>query len=253
MEPKICPYLGLIDDPNTSTAFPYEGNSCYRSKRPVPVSMEHQRTHCLADSHIDCPGYLNGWVNGFPKELRASQPTHMKILENKWLWIALVVLLLGTVGFVFSGQIANAGKSMFSAVGGWFERPTPTATLPPTSTSTRTALPATNTPTLTATATYTPTSAFTETSTVTSTSTVTPTETATPTPTATATRYVPPYVPPTRTPTDKPKPKPSNTPVPQPTSPPPAPTKTQAPAPTNTKPPAPTNTPVPTPTPTPVR
>jgi hypothetical protein len=107
----------------------------------VPVSLEHQRTHCLADAHIDCPGYLNGWVNGFPKELRAAQPTHTKILQNKWLLIALAVLLLGTVGFIFSGQIASAGKDMFNTVGGWFERPTPTATLPPTSTPTRTALP----------------------------------------------------------------------------------------------------------------
>ncbi len=120
MEPKICPYLGLIDDPNTSTAFPYEGNSCYRSKRTVPVSLEHQRTHCLADAHIDCPGYLNGWVNGFPKELRASQPTHTKFLQNKWLWIALAVLLLGTVGFIFSGQIASAVKGLLNTVGARF-------------------------------------------------------------------------------------------------------------------------------------
>jgi hypothetical protein len=245
MEPKICPYLGLIDDPNTSTAFPYEGNSCYRSKRPVPVSLEHQRTHCLADAHIDCPGYLNGWVNGFPKELRAYQPTHTKILQNKWLWVVLVVALLATVGFLFPREISSIGKNisngvggLFAGVGDLFTRPTPTATLPPTSTPTRTALPATNTPTITATASHTPTSQFTETSTVTSTSTVTPTETATPTPTATRTYY---YVPPqpTRTPTDKPKP--TNTPKPKPSA-------TKVPAPTNTPVPTKTNTPVPTPT-----
>jgi len=236
MEQKICPYLGLINDPNTSTSFPYEGNSCYRSKRPVPVSLVHQRSHCLSDEHINCPGYLNGWVNGFPKVLQSNQPTHRKILQNKWVWVALAVVILVALGVIFPQKISTMGKNIASSVGGWFTRPTPTATLPPTSTSTQTALPPTHTPTFTATASYTPTSEFTETSTVTSTSTVTPTETITPTPTATSTRYVPPYVPPTSTPTDKPKPKPTKTPVPRPTQPPP-------PPPTATKKPAPTNTP----------
>ena len=94
MDPKICPYLGLVDDPNTSTSFPYEGNACYRAKKPTPVALSHQRGYCLSDEHTHCPGYINGWAGGFPESLQARQPVLQKVFRSKLAWASLGVIIL---------------------------------------------------------------------------------------------------------------------------------------------------------------
>jgi hypothetical protein len=105
MDPKICPYLGLTDDPTSNKDFPYEGNTCYRGKKPVQVSLSHQRGYCLTDEHTHCPGYIDGWADGFPDSLRAFPPTYKRVLQNKWVWTAFAVFLLVGVYFVFQEQI----------------------------------------------------------------------------------------------------------------------------------------------------
>lgn len=250
MEPKICPYLGLIDDPKTSTAFPYEGNACYRAKKPIPVSLSYQQSHCLADAHIGCPGYLNGWEKGFPKELRSRIPLWKIILQNKWSWVGIGVLLLIAIWLIFPIQITSMGQNIYARVDALLNpTPTITATLIPSRTPTNTALPPTATATRTITGTFTPTS--TRTNTPTSALTTTITETSTETLTPTATQYVRTFI---YYPTDTQAPQPTKKP-PEPTEPPPTqpprPTNTQPPKPTNTQPPPPTNTPPPPPTNTP--
>jgi hypothetical protein len=105
MEPKICPYLGLKDDPNSNKDFPFEGNTCYRAKRPVQVALSHQRSYCLCDEHTHCPGYIDGWAYGFPDSLRAFPPTYKRALQNKWVWAVFTVFLLVGVYFIFQEQI----------------------------------------------------------------------------------------------------------------------------------------------------
>jgi len=232
MEPKICPYLGLIDDPNTSTSFPYEGNACYRAKNPTPVALPHQRGYCLTDEHTACPGYINGWANGFPKSLQAYQPVWQRVLRSKWTYATLAVIVLVSLYFIFPQQISAMGKNLYTSVSGWFERP-PAAVVTETATNTPTGEPTTETEAAaadTATQTLTYTSTNTVTVTPTYTLTLTPTETGTPTSTATPTMGITYVIPPTST--KKPPPEPTNPP----------------PQPTNTPVPPPTNTPVPTPT-----
>ena len=232
MDPKICPYLGLVDDPNTSTSFPYEGNACYRAKKPTPVALSHQRGYCLSDEHTHCPGYINGWAGGFPKSLQARQPVLQKVFQSKLAWASLGVIILISLWFIFPQEISAVGNNLYTSVSGWFDRPAVTeAADTPTPTNTGTSLAALVDDTHTTT--YTLTSTHTETVTPTNTVTSTPTETGTPTRTATPTRGIT-YVIPTNT----------KKPPPQPTQPPP-PTATQPPPPT---PVPPTDTPVPTPT-----
>ena len=184
MEPKICPYLGLIDDPNTNAAFPYEDHACHRAKRPVKVALSHQRDFCLTDEHISCPGYEKGWVNGFPDSLRAKPLIYKSLLKNKWVWAALAVVLLFAVYILYNQQINAIGTNLGNAVASRFSEPTATATDQPTpipsstpvlptqtesiqpTTDGTTTITVTDTPvpTLTATATETPTQ-VTETST----------------------------------------------------------------------------------------
>ena len=181
MESKICPYLGLPEDPNTNKDFPIEGHLCYRAKRPTAVALKHQRSYCLVDEHINCPGYINGWVNGFPDSLKAFPPTYKKLLHKRWVWAALAVVLLFVVYLIFNQQINAAASNWGRAIAIRFTAPTSTATIQPTNTPTVTPVP----PTQTATLSPTPTN----TSTATPTPTHTPTATQTPAQPAEDTTY----------------------------------------------------------------
>jgi len=87
MEQRICPYLAVLDDPTTCKNFPYEGHACHRVKKPVPVKLSYQRSHCLNESYTQCAGYINGWETGFPKILRGdNNPVLNKVLSKLRVW-----------------------------------------------------------------------------------------------------------------------------------------------------------------------
>jgi len=87
MEKIHCPYLGIIDDPTSHKDFPFEGNACHRVKKPVKVATEYQNSHCLCDAYRECPGYTNGWEEGFPIELRADyDPENKNLIKSILLW-----------------------------------------------------------------------------------------------------------------------------------------------------------------------
>jgi hypothetical protein len=178
MEPKICPYLNLIDDPKTNKDFPYEGNACYRAKKPARVALPYQRHYCLSDEHINCPGYINGWVNGFPDSLKAHPAFFKSVLRNKWVWATLALLLLISVYIIFNQQINAMGSNWRNAVASRFTRPTATATEQFTPIPTSTPVPPTQTESLLVTTTSTSTITVTDTPspTLTSTATETPTQ-----------------------------------------------------------------------------
>jgi len=54
-----CPLLGLKDDEQSRLAFASESHACYRTGKPKPISVEHQRQYCLEKEHITCPIFLN--------------------------------------------------------------------------------------------------------------------------------------------------------------------------------------------------
>jgi LysM repeat protein len=56
---KVCPYLGLLQDPTTPAIFPSERNCCYRAQPSRLVLETHQQAHCLAESHQACPVFLD--------------------------------------------------------------------------------------------------------------------------------------------------------------------------------------------------
>ena len=174
MGPKICPYLGIINDPQTITNYPSAANACHRAK-PTLVAMDHQSNYCLCDSHIECEGYVNGWKNGFPAELRLKRSSSFKkyILRGAaWAVGAGTVALL--VWAFFTGQFSSLGLALpspsetpSSTVELYLirtstptETPEPTFTSEPsatrTNTPTRTPLPS-DQPTATETLTETPT------------------------------------------------------------------------------------------------
>jgi hypothetical protein len=230
MESNICPYLGLINDPNTGTSFPDEANACHQAKPPALVVLDYQRSTCLQGAYKECPGYIHAWRDGFPKSIRRRSsiinPAWFEGLA--WLLVAIPVILFVWAGF--TGRLSFLSldfrpRTAITPTSRPFFTRTPTETLVPTETSTftETPLPETETPT--------PTQTLTRTATLARTETVTAT--------ATATRFFWTAAPSTPVPTSTPGEPP---PPPPPTQPPP----TQPPPPP-TQPPPPTSTPLPTP------
>ena len=105
--PSTCPFLGMLDDPQTSFSFPSEWNNCHNSKPVAPVSLTHQDNYCLTEKHGTCPVYLQDSPGSLPHTLRNQQQGALP--KNKWTWktilgLALPVLLLGS-GIVFLPKV----------------------------------------------------------------------------------------------------------------------------------------------------
>ena len=49
-----CPYLGTLEDSETSLAYPATANHCFRVESPAAVDLSHQETYCLTDKHPGC-------------------------------------------------------------------------------------------------------------------------------------------------------------------------------------------------------
>jgi hypothetical protein len=52
-----CPFLGLVDDPDTHFMFATAGHRCRAERDPAGISMPHQGRYCLTDEHRACPIY----------------------------------------------------------------------------------------------------------------------------------------------------------------------------------------------------
>lgn len=54
---KICPYLGLIADPDTISAEADSVNHCYLQKPPQSVEVDYQKNYCLSGKFTQCNIY----------------------------------------------------------------------------------------------------------------------------------------------------------------------------------------------------
>ena len=104
-----CPYIGLIKDPNTTAMYPTPDHGCHRASPPVPIVLHYQNSCCLNPSHTDCPGFQDGWEDGFPKELRSNRPRKSKTFLPNWVPYVVIgiMILLMVIGALV--QLSNAG------------------------------------------------------------------------------------------------------------------------------------------------
>jgi hypothetical protein len=92
-----CPYLGLLDDPDTALDFPSLGNTCHRTARPAPINLIYQQNTCLTWQHLRCPVYRSaGAVRPPALPARRSQRVFPLIL------LPLAALLLAGAGLAWS-------------------------------------------------------------------------------------------------------------------------------------------------------
>jgi LysM repeat protein len=117
---KVCPYLGLLQDPQTTLAFPSASNLCHHAKPLASPSTEYQRFFCLnGRQHTQCPVFSRSELAPLPPEISGSRthkplmgkPTEMRILLP--VLIGCVVLIFGIIGvaWFFTGKHSLPGQS----------------------------------------------------------------------------------------------------------------------------------------------
>jgi len=163
---KNCPFLGLDEDPQTSIDFASDRNYCYRTEKPTPILLEHQKKYCLAKNYPTCPVFQDLSHLTLPIDQGLGNQPEPKRSNSKGFWMMLVAgLLVGIIALSWISQVGTLARkqpipSMESETGNTeFQTPTalpvavqpePTATLPsasfsspsPTSTSSPTSTPA---------------------------------------------------------------------------------------------------------------
>ena len=138
---ETCPYLGLVDDRETSLAYPSSYNLCYHARPASPPSLDHQISYCQSAHHRDCPVFTNR-VNGpLPSEIRF--PETKPLFANRLilpLLLGSIVVIMGVIGMFW---LAHGG-----ILSGERKSPTPSSTLQQLSLLLATDIPFyTNTPT----------------------------------------------------------------------------------------------------------
>src|SRR6266508_1495542 len=128
MNRKICPYLGLKDDPSTALDFPSQGNFCHHASPVAPVNGTYQQQYCLSAEHTACPLFKAAEPKRMPAAMllkansNALSRQRLRILSIPLLIVGTTVLglLWNTVNtnLVQAKLISNTGKDG-SMPGGW--------------------------------------------------------------------------------------------------------------------------------------
>ncbi len=107
---RICPFLGLMDDPETSLAFPAEINYCHAAEPPGVPRFDHQSTHCLALAYLGCPVYSAKEKGPLPAEIRLKikgNGPQIRI-QGPWFVRTIGAFIIATLIF-FIGWFGVAG------------------------------------------------------------------------------------------------------------------------------------------------
>ena len=103
-----CPALGLMDDADTSLAFPSIWNCCYRSRPIASPNIKYQEEFCLNVDHYECPFFLSEKPLPLPGHIRAPRPGIIK-RNKKTIWrtlffVLIVLVLLVALAWGIWGQ-----------------------------------------------------------------------------------------------------------------------------------------------------
>lgn len=106
-----CPKLGLAGDPASHATFITPTHRCYARRREKPVAPDHQAAFCLAH-YESCPiyraaspGRAAGKTPGLSEPVSAP-PQSLALTLRRWLWLALLLALLGAV----SADVLGRGR-----------------------------------------------------------------------------------------------------------------------------------------------
>ena len=89
---KLCPFLGLEDDRETSLAYPSMHNCCFHAKPVVAVNLIKQRQYCISINYNTCPIYTNEIITKLPEGWGYRKL--MRLQPQAWLLFALIAFVV---------------------------------------------------------------------------------------------------------------------------------------------------------------
>jgi|LDZT01.1.fsa_nt_gi hypothetical protein len=102
---KSCPFLGLMDDRESFTSYPTEGNVCYHAAPETTPILSHQAAFCLNADYALCPIFKAETIQKMPDEIRLRRPISFE--KIKQIGIAAILILLAIlvlIGVLFREQ-----------------------------------------------------------------------------------------------------------------------------------------------------
>jgi hypothetical protein len=105
---RVCPFLGLQDDPDSSVAFPSNLNYCHRSQPPGSARFNHQEEFCLTTAHSACPAFLRKAKIPLPQHIRAHHSRAKKNSAKKILSGLILLTVCVALGWGFMKRKPSA-------------------------------------------------------------------------------------------------------------------------------------------------
>ena len=107
-----CPYLGLLDDPDTSHGFPSNWNYCHHSCPTACPKLEYQTEYCLSKKHLQCLVLLNQQLVPLPNYLRTSRsyvtaPKRCLSQVAVYIFVGIMVLVGLAWGFLVQDPVLS--------------------------------------------------------------------------------------------------------------------------------------------------
>ena len=97
---NACPYLGIVDDPESRFLFANNYHLCYRVDPAESINFFHQEETCLTSEHEQCPVFIKAWEGKLPGNIAGSNKRGIKTPSNFKKWIAGIVILM-IVGVIY--------------------------------------------------------------------------------------------------------------------------------------------------------
>ena len=107
---RICPFLGVLEDPETSLGFPSEMNYCHAAEPPGVPRFDQQLDRCLSLTYLGCPVYSAQEKGPLPKDIRLGIKgggVPIKI-QSSWLVRTIGAFIIATLIF-FIGWFGVSG------------------------------------------------------------------------------------------------------------------------------------------------
>jgi hypothetical protein len=120
---NVCPYLGLLEDPDTPRSYPSQWNRCFHVKPIAPVALEHQYGYCLSPVYSECEVYKGELVTSLPNNIKGDQYQDKKWKKNL-IRIGVTLSVLVLVGLLVWPDSSHGLLGFF---GGGFSTSTPTS------------------------------------------------------------------------------------------------------------------------------
>ena len=105
---EVCPFLGVVDDPQTAMSFPSPGNFCHRTRPYGTPNLDFQRSFCFSEEYTNCPVFTRSGRAPLPAELRfqaAKAPVGKRVILP--LLVGGMVVLLGIIAVLWGMQIRS--------------------------------------------------------------------------------------------------------------------------------------------------